>query len=40
MFGGSDYAVVAQQIRRTQSRAKEKRLAVLFSEIKKTYQRI
>jgi len=35
MFGDRDYAAVAQQIRRTQDRAKDKRLAVSLAEIKK-----
>jgi len=39
MFGDRDYAAVAQEVRRMQDRAKEKRLAVSLTELKKICQR-
>jgi chromosomal replication initiation ATPase DnaA len=32
MFGGRDYAAVAQPVRRTQNRAKQERLAVSLTD--------
>jgi len=40
MFGGRDFAAVAQPACRTQNRAKQKRLAVSLTEIKQICQRI